>query len=86
MNRKELIIVFAITFIVVAIWIISDAYRNTKPSIPPDPKLQKIMDPVDPNFDEETIKAIKNPPVIQVPVITNPQPSEQPATGSAIPQ
>lgn len=62
MNKKEFIIILTSTFIAIMVWIVSDIY-HTKASIPIDPKLQKILDPVDPNFDSETLKLIQNPPV-----------------------
>ncbi len=62
MNKKEFIIILTSTFIAVMVWIASDIY-HTKSSVPLDPKLQTILDPVEPNLDSETLRLIQNPPV-----------------------
>lgn len=62
MNKKEFIIILTSTFIAIMAWIASDIY-HTKSAVPLDPKLQKILDPVDPGLDLETLRLIQNPPV-----------------------
>jgi hypothetical protein len=78
MSKKELVIILIITFIVIIIWVVSDIFHS-KPSVPLDPKLETILEPVDPNFDQETLAKLKNislksPP----PISTKPNPTPTP--------
>lgn len=50
MNRKEFTVVLIFTFIVIVIWIIADIIY-TEPSVTADPKIQPLLEEVDPNFD-----------------------------------
>lgn len=58
MNKKEFIVILIITFLVIMIWIIAEIIHS-KPSVPIDPKLQQLLDPLDPNFDTATLERIK---------------------------
>lgn len=59
MSRKEFIVVLIITFIVVIIWIIADII-HTQPSVTKDPKIDKLIEPLNPNFDESVTNQLKN--------------------------
>lgn len=58
MDKKELVIILALTFIVVMIWVASDIIHS-KPSEPLDPKIQKLIEPIDPNFDTNLIEELR---------------------------
>lgn len=58
MSGKQFAIVVSITFIVGMIWLISDIIFNTKPSIPLNPKLETILQPVNPNFNSRVLEII----------------------------
>ena len=60
MNRKEFVVVLVLTFIVIIIWIITDII-HTRPSVEVDPKVQNIIEPISPDFDQETLKQISSP-------------------------
>lgn len=58
MNRKEFVAILIITFLVVMVWIIVEIALS-KPSVPVDPKLNSLLDPIDPLFNQETLGKIK---------------------------
>lgn len=58
MNKKEFMIILIITFFVIMVWIIAEIIHS-KPSVPVDPKLQQLLDPIDPNFDTSTLERIR---------------------------
>lgn len=55
MNRKEFVVVLIFTFIVIVIWIIADIIY-AEPSITVDPRVQKLLEPVDPTFDTSILE------------------------------
>jgi hypothetical protein len=57
MNRKEFIAVFVITCFVLLVWLISEIV-HTRPSNPIDPKIQQLLDPITPNFDQKTLQQV----------------------------
>jgi hypothetical protein len=69
MNNRQFAILISITFLVGMVWLISDIIFNTKASIPVSPKLQTLLESVNPNFNARVIKIIndevgeKSPPV-----------------------
>lgn len=58
MSGKQFAIVVSITFFVGMIWLISDIIFNTKPSIPLNPKLETILQPINPNFNSRVLEII----------------------------
>lgn len=58
MTKKQFIFVLIVTFIVVIIWVVADII-HTKPSIPLDPKLQNLLEPVTPTFDKSVLDDIE---------------------------
>ena len=59
MQRKEVVIIAVITFIVVVAWI-ATSVLGTKSSAPVNPKINEVIEPIDPTFDQTTIDRIKN--------------------------
>ncbi|MBI2022619.1 hypothetical protein HYS97_02135 [Candidatus Daviesbacteria bacterium] len=59
MNKKEFVFVVIVTCLVVLIWVIAEII-HAKPSEPIDPKIQKLLDPINPNFDQATLNQLKN--------------------------
>ncbi len=65
MNRKEFFFLITTTCIVIIVWVISDIY-HTKANTPVSPTLQQALEPLTPNFDQQTldkIKKINNTPI-----------------------
>ncbi len=79
MNRREFFIILSITFFVFILWIVSDII-HTKPSIPQDPKLPQVLEPVRPEFDTEALDLIKNISL----TIASPQPLPTPSPSPTI--
>ena len=74
MSNKQFVLVIAVTFVVIIIWIIADII-HTKPSVEVNPKLQELIIPIDPNFDQKVLSQIKE--IAPVPR-TSPRASTQP--------
>lgn len=90
MNKNRLIILI-VTTIAVVTWVVSQVIF-AKPSTPVPANLQAALEPVSPDFDQETLakiaRTIKPPLVQQVQIIRSspsPTPSVKPATPSAKP-
>lgn len=75
MNKTEFVIIIIFTFIVIMVWVIADII-HTKPSVPLNPNLQSVLEPISPDFDQTAINKIKsyqpnliipenNPPLFQ---------------------
>lgn len=52
MNRKEFLIVAILTFLTICAWVIFDIV-HTRSQVTISPDLQKIIEPLNPNFDVE---------------------------------
>jgi hypothetical protein len=79
MTLKEFIIILTITFIVLVSWIVFNILHD-KSSEPIDPNLQSVLEPVNPNFDQEILDKLKNislkaPPTIQTKPVPTPTPA-----------
>lgn len=61
MSKKQFIFVLICTFIVVVIWVIADLI-HTKPSVPLNPKLETLLDQINPQFDQAVLEQVKNGP------------------------
>lgn len=59
MSNKQFVVVIVITFIVVVFWIIADIL-HTRPSVAVNPKLQTLLTPISPNFDQKVLTQIKD--------------------------
>lgn len=82
--NKQFVIVVIITFIVIIVWIIADII-HTKPSVPLNPKLEVLLAPISPNFDQKIISQIKEvTPVEEIEVPQQPQPTPSASTAPAI--
>lgn len=58
MSGKQFATILVITFIVGIIWLVSDILFNVKPSIPENPKLNTLLQPINPNFDPRILQTI----------------------------
>lgn len=68
---KTWVIVLSLTFFVFITWLIIDLLL-TKPSIKANPQLQKVLEPLDPDFDQEAISKIRDiKPIDKTPIIRN---------------
>lgn len=57
MDRKSLFIISIITLITIICWVIFDViHARAKTEIPPE--TQKLIEPIDPNFDQQTIDSL----------------------------
>ena len=98
MNNKQFAILLTITFFVGMVWLAADIIFRTKASIPISPKLQSLLEPINPNFDSRVLNNIdketleKSPaiipssspsPLASIAPVISPSPSTQ-ASGSAI--
>lgn len=55
MNRKEWLIAAILTFITIISWVIFDIL-HTRSSIEISPKVQEIINPIDPNFNTTSLE------------------------------
>ncbi len=76
MNRIELVLVLLFTFFVIVVWVTSDVIL-VRPNTPDDPKIQTMLEPLTPSFDQETMQKISTRD------ITTPiRPTPRPTTGA----
>lgn len=88
MSAKQFAIIVVITFIVGIIWLVSDIIFNTKASIPDNPKINTLLEPINPNFNPRVLKLIDEeiPLTASIPVsrgsgaLTPPETTDQPPT------
>ncbi len=59
MNSRQFAIVIGITFIVGMVWLAADIIFNTKASIEISPKLQTLLESVNPNFNSRVLEIIE---------------------------
>lgn len=89
MSPKQFATIIVITFIVGIIWLVSDIIFNTKASIPDNPKLNTLLEPINPNFNPRVLKLIDEevPLTASIPVnkpprvLTPPETTPQISTG-----
>jgi hypothetical protein len=60
MTGKQFATILVITFIVGLIWLVSDILFNVKPSVPVNPQLNTLLQPINPNFDPRVLEMIEN--------------------------
>lgn len=59
MNRRDFVIIVCFTCIALIIWIVADILY-TPPTTQIDPKLEKMLEPVNPVFNPKTVSEIQN--------------------------
>ncbi len=59
MSKKEFITILAITLIVIIVWVTSDLV-HTRSNSKDLPDVQKYLEPLEPNFDKQTLDRISN--------------------------
>lgn len=59
MNRQQFITILVISFIVLIAWLIFE-FLHTKASVKVDIKVQDLLEPINPDFDKETLNKIKD--------------------------
>jgi len=78
MNRIEFVLVLLFTFFVIVVWVTSDIIL-VKPNTPDDPKIQTMIEPLNPTFDQETMQLINNR-TLSTPIRPTPRPTTTTAT------
>lgn len=78
MNRIEFVLVLLFTFFVIVVWVTSDVIL-VKPNTPDDPKIQTMIEPLNPVFDQETLQLIGNR-TLSTPIKATPRPVVQPSS------
>lgn len=58
MDKKSVFIISVATLITIVAWVIFDII-HTRSSEEISPKLQEVIEPINPNFDPEAIKLLK---------------------------
>lgn len=76
MNRIELVLVLLFTFFVIVVWVTSDVIL-VSPNTPDDPKIQTMLEPLNPSFDQETLTQISSRN-LSTPI----RPTPRPTTGA----
>lgn len=83
MNKTEFVIIIIFTFIVIMAWVIADII-HTRPSVPLNPNLQSVLDPINPDFDQGAINKIKSYQPNQVIPENNPPVTPQATTSASL--
>jgi hypothetical protein len=78
MNRIEFVLVLLFTFFVIVVWVTSDIIL-VKPNTPDDPKIQTMIEPLNPAFDQEAMQLINNR-TLSTPIRPTPRPTTTTAT------
>lgn len=55
MNKKEFLLIAIITFITVLAWVVFDIL-HARSKVEISPKVQEVIEPIDPNFDLKGFK------------------------------
>lgn len=84
MNSRQFAVVVSITFFVGMLWLITDIIFKTKASIPISPKLESLLEPINPNFDSKILDLIDKETLDKSSVLITPSSNpNQEASGSA---
>lgn len=59
MNRKEFIIILIVTFFVIMVWVVAEIIHS-KPSVEVDSKIQSLIEPINPTFDQTILDKVKD--------------------------
>lgn len=81
MSGKQFAIIASISFVVGMIWLVADIIFNTKPSIPVSPKLEVLLQAVNPNFNSRILEIIDKE-VIDINQIQSSKSSSNPSPGT----
>lgn len=57
MTGKRFFYILIITFITIIIWVVADI-MHTRAKVQPAPEIQQLLEPVNPDFDQEVINAL----------------------------
>lgn len=57
MTSKQFLYIVIITFITVIIWVTLDI-MHSRANIQPAPEIKQLLDPVDPQFDQQTLNEL----------------------------
>lgn len=57
MSKREFFIIAIITFITIVSWVVADIF-HTRAQVGISPKLQQVIEPIEPDFDQEAIKLL----------------------------
>ncbi len=82
MNRKEFIIVSVITCFVVLVWVFAEII-HAQPSVPQDSRIQALLDPITPNFDQKTLQEVNQVRHLG-PSKNEPEPNPEESSPSAV--
>lgn len=58
-SNKELLILFILAAIACLVWVATDIYR-TQSKVEITPELKQALEPINPNFDTQTLEFIQN--------------------------
>lgn len=58
-SKKEFVIILAITFVVIMVWIIADI-AHSRPNKTLNPRIQTLIQPIEVNFDTETVGSVES--------------------------
>ncbi len=80
MTSRQFAIIAGITFFVGMVWLFADIIFNTKASIQISPKLQTLLEPVNPNFNSRVLEIIDKETLdITAITVSEPIPSAEPS-------
>ena len=54
MKGKQFLYIVIATFITIVVWVTLDLI-HTRSQVQPSPDIEKLLEPIDPQFDQETI-------------------------------
>ena len=77
MNRIEFVLVLLFTFFVIVIWVTSDVIL-VRPNLPDDPKIQTLIEPLNPAFDAQALELVANTRPDTTTPLATPRPSPTP--------
>ena len=58
LDRKSFLVIAIATLITIILWVIFDVL-HTRADVAISPKLQEVIEPIDPNFDTQAMQLIK---------------------------
>lgn len=56
-TSKQVLILAIATFITIVVWVVFDILHN-QAAVRPAPDVQEVSEPIDPNFDQDTINQL----------------------------
>lgn len=58
MNKKYFLIIAIATLLTVCAWVVFDVL-HARANVEIDPKISRVLEPLNPNFDQESIQLLK---------------------------